>query len=87
VKRTTAWVFYVVGGVLALKSAVWGLAGGSLYASFTGIAFGIAVWWIVVGIGVRLGVTPDDFVASIKAALGFGEPFQTPAERREVTEN
>ena len=81
-----AWLFYVVGAVLALKSAVAGLAAGNLYGSFAGIAFGIAVWWIAVGFGVRLGVTPDDFIASIKYALGFGAPFEVEHERREVPE-
>lgn len=73
-KRMLAWVIYVFGGVLALKSVVGGLTQDSLLGWFTGIAYGIALWWVAVGFGLRLGVTPSDFVASIKSALGFDPP-------------
>lgn len=66
-----------MGGVFALRSVVAALSGEHWFGWFTGIAFGIAVWWFAVGLGVRLGVHPDDFVASIKSTLGFGEDFDT----------
>lgn len=76
-KSVVAWVGYVFGGVFALRSVVAGLSGDHWFEWFTGIAFAIAVWWFAVGLGVRLGVHPDDFVASIRSTLGFGEDFDT----------
>ncbi|MGH2806896.1 MAG: hypothetical protein ACRDKT_06445 [Actinomycetota bacterium] len=71
-RRMIAWAAYVLGAVIGLKSVITGLAGGGLFDAFGGIAYGIVAWWIAVGIGVRLGVTPDEFVASIVHFLGFG---------------
>jgi hypothetical protein len=71
-----AWVFYVLGGVVALQSAVVGLASGNLLTALMGIAYGIVAWWIAVGFGMRLGVTPDDFFASVASTLGFGRRIE-----------
>jgi hypothetical protein len=81
-KRMIAWVVYVLGGVFALKIVFAGFIGGSVFDAFGGIAYGIVFWWITVGIGVRLGVTPDDFLASLAGTLGFGEraKWNPPAE-------
>jgi hypothetical protein len=67
----SAWALYMAGGFFALKVAVSGLSDASLYAGIAGIAFAVATWWIAAGIAIRLGVTPDDFIASIVSSLGF----------------
>lgn len=68
-----AWAVYVLGTVLALKSVVSG-ASGDMIATFTGIAVGVVLWWIAAGVGIRLGVPPREFIASLKACLGLEEP-------------
>jgi hypothetical protein len=83
-KRMVAWIFYVLGGVVGLQSAIVGLASGNLLTGLMGIAYGIVAWWIAVGIGMRLGVTPDDFFASILSALGFGRRIE---DEPKVTED
>ncbi len=77
-KRAVAWGFYLLGAILALRNVALALSGDSIFEGLLGIAFGVAVWWIAVGFGVRLGMHPDEFIASIKSALGFGEDFETP---------
>ena len=83
-KRKVAFAFYVVGAVLAVRTLVAGLSAGDIGSWLFGIAFGLAIWWIAVGFGVRLGVDPDDFVASVKSILGFGRPFDTEEPTQEV---
>ena len=73
-RRMVAWTIYVLGGMLALRSIISGFAHDDFIAGFYGLGFGIATWWFAVGFGVRLGVSPDDFVASVKYGLGFGPP-------------
>jgi hypothetical protein len=81
-----AWVFYVLGSILALRSVVAGLSGDrGVFDWVLGIAFGVAIWWIAVGFGVRLGMHPDEFIAAIKSVLGFGENFDSEEPTREVT--
>jgi hypothetical protein len=77
-RSAIAWVVYMLGLVLGLKVLVTGLVNGSLWDAFGGVAFAVGVWWIAAGIGTRLGETPDDFMASIAAVLGFGDRPQAP---------
>ena len=69
--RKVAFAFYGLGAMLALRSFVTGLANDHVLAWFTGAALGLAIWWIAVGFGVRLGTEPSEFVAAIKSILGF----------------
>jgi hypothetical protein len=77
-KSALAWVVYMLGLVLGLKVLVTGLVSGGLWSAFGGVAFAVALWWIAAGIGVRLGETPEGFMASIAAVLGFGDSPQAP---------
>jgi hypothetical protein len=87
-RSALAWVVYVLGLVLGLKILVTGLNGG-LWDSFGGAAFAVGVWWVAAGIGTFLGETPDNFMASIAAVLGFGDRPQAPtvpADKKRRTE-
>lgn len=35
-------------------------------------------WWIVAGVGIRLGVPPSEFFRSLARVVGFVEPEQQP---------
>jgi hypothetical protein len=88
-RRALAWVVYMLGLVLGLDVVVTGLAADGLWEGFGGIAAAVVLWWIVAGIGIRLGVTPQDFMASIVSALGFGDRPQAPtvpAEKKSRSE-
>jgi hypothetical protein len=78
VRSALAWVVYMLGLVLGLDVLVSGLVAEGLWNALGGIAFAVGVWWIAAGIGTRLGETPDDFMASIAAVLGFGDRPQAP---------
>ena len=67
-----------LGLVLGLDVVVTGLAADGLWEGFGGIASAVVLWWIVAGIGIRLGVTPQDFMASIASVVGFGDRPQFP---------
>lgn len=71
-RRRVAYLFYIVGSVIAI--------GWIAEAGVLGLIGAIAVWWIVAGFGVRLGVTPDDFASSVKRVLGFGVQYDVPQE-------
>jgi hypothetical protein len=77
-RSAIALVVYLLGLVLGLKVLVAGLVNGGLWDAFGGIAFAVGVWWVAAGIGTRLGETPDAFMASIAAVLGFGDRPQAP---------
>jgi hypothetical protein len=77
-RSAIAWVVYMLGLVLGLDVLVSGLAADGLWDAFGGIAFAVGLWWVAAGIGTRLGETPDDFIASIAAVLGFGDRPQLP---------
>ncbi|MGH2818393.1 MAG: hypothetical protein ACRDJS_08045 [Actinomycetota bacterium] len=78
-RSAIAWVVYMLGLVLGLKVLVTGLVSDGLWGAFGGVAFAVALWWIAAGIGVRLGETPENFMASIAAVLGFGDRPQAPS--------
>jgi hypothetical protein len=77
-RSVIAWVVYMLGLVFGLKVLVTGLVNGGLWDAFGGVAFAVALWWIAAGIATRLGETPEDFMASIAAVLGFGDRPQAP---------
>lgn len=68
--RRVAFLFYIVGSLIAIG---WVVDAGPL-----GLIGAIPVWWIAVGFGVRLGVTPDEFASSVKHLLGFGVEYDVP---------
>jgi hypothetical protein len=86
-KRMVAWGIYMLGALLALRALITGFVEDSLYWGFAGVTFAVAIWWIAVGFGVRLGVTPDEFVASILSSLGFGRHYEEQPTSSQSTDN
>lgn len=68
--RRVAYLFYIAGSIIAIG---WIAEAGAL-----GLIGAIAIWWIAVGFGVRLGVTPDEFACSVKHLLGFDVDYDVP---------
>ncbi|MDP9067985.1 MAG: hypothetical protein M3N53_06530 [Actinomycetota bacterium] len=66
-RRRVAYLFYIAGSFIAINAIAEG--GGF------GLIGALAVWWIAVGFGVRLGVSPDEFASSVKRLLGFGVEY------------
>ena len=77
-RRALAWVVYMLGLVLGLDVLVTGFAAEGILDAFGGIAGAVVLWWITAGIGIRLGVPPQDFMESIASVVGFGDHPQAP---------
>ncbi|MDP9067523.1 MAG: hypothetical protein M3N53_04110 [Actinomycetota bacterium] len=88
-KRTLAIAIYLVGIPVCVAPAIaamaqfgfaWSLDGLSLI--LTNIIGGVVMWWIVAGIGIRLGVFPVEFFGWVSNRLGLGYEAPVPGARR-----
>lgn len=86
-KRMAAFFLYLIGTPVCIAPAIaaladfgWSLDG--LWLILMNIAVGIVMWWIVAGIGIRLGVFPIDFFRSIGRSLGLGYDSPVPGAKR-----
>lgn len=77
-RRGVAYLFYILGLMLGLAAFTGN--GGGFMGTLYGIVGAVAAWWIACGFGVRLGVTPDEFAASVKHLLGFGVHYGSSKE-------
>jgi hypothetical protein len=73
-RRAAALVVYVAGGLWALGALQASLS--ALWARDFAVAVvwlfpAVAGWWLTAGVGIRLGVSPRDFLAWLAAGLGF----------------
>lgn len=73
VKRTFAYLAYTLGTILALKTFLGGLSDDNPVGWLLGLT-GIAAWWIGAGVGIRLGVTPREFLRGVVRFLDLDEP-------------
>ncbi len=78
-QRVVAHFIYLFALVVGMGALGSGISHG-LWPTMMAIATAVVIWWIAVGFGVRVGVTPDDFVTSLKRLLGFGVEWDTPKE-------
>ena len=74
-KRVLAWVAYSLGAYFALSAVVQALLHGVL-GSLPDLALALGWWWIAMGIGIRLGMEPWQFVERLLAALGLARPTE-----------
>ena len=75
-KRASAWAAYAIGGLWSIKAAIGSLGYEGFFPTITGLMWALALWWFTVGLGVRLGVEPYEFVDDIKRGLGFRRPAE-----------
>lgn len=69
-----AVVAYVVGGLGALGIAfgiLHGVAHGDPWPYAAMIVVAVVPWWIAAGIGVRLGMRPEEFFRGVARFAGF----------------
>ena len=87
--RTVAFFLYLIGIPVCIAPAIaamadfgfaWSLEG--LWLILTNIAVGVVMWWIVAGIGIRLGVFPIDFFHAVARSLGLGYDSPFPGAKR-----
>jgi hypothetical protein len=79
-QKAVAHGIYVVAILIAITSLGSGASNG-LPGTALGAAGALAVWWIAVGFGVRMGYTPDDFLLSLKRFLGFDVEYDSTQEQ------
>ena len=69
-QRLVAHAVYLLALVVGMSALGSGISNG-VWPTMMALASAVVIWWIAVGFGVRLGVTPDAFVLSVKRVLGF----------------
>lgn len=73
-KRAAAFLSYYVGLALGL-GAMFNVAREADVWQFLFIPlWGLPIWWIAAGIGIRLGMYPSEFFRTLAMAAGFLEP-------------
>lgn len=79
--RCVAWFFYTFGMVVAVGVFTNGarlfVEAGNPIPAIMGLGLALAAWWLTVGIGVRLGMTPLQFARDVRKVLGFTKDWRT----------
>jgi hypothetical protein len=77
-KRTAAFLSYYIGLALGL-GAMFAVAREADAWEFLFLPlYGLPIWWIAAGIGIRLGVYPSEFFRRLATAAGLLEPQGKP---------
>lgn len=78
-KRMAAFLSYYVGLALALGSIVSVARDADVWELLFAPLYGVPIWWIAAGIGIRLGVYPSDFFRTLATVAGLIEPQPSEA--------
>lgn len=73
-KRASAFLSYYLGLALGLGVIFSAARGAEVWQFFFIPLYGLPIWWIAAGIGVRLGVYPSEFFRTLATASGLVEP-------------
>lgn len=73
-KRALAFLSYYLGLALGVGAIFNAAHGAEVWQSIFIPLYGLPIWWIAVGIAIRLGVYPSDFFRTVATAAGFLEP-------------
>jgi hypothetical protein len=79
-KRALAFLSYYVGLCLAIGGVFWAGRQAGLWELVFVPLYGLPLWWIAAGIGIRLGVYPSELFRTLATAAGLLEP---PAARED----
>lgn len=85
-KRAAAFSCYYVGMTVSIAT-MFSIARDAEVWQFLFLPlYGLPIWWIAAGIGIRLGVYPSEFFRRVGTAAGLVEPvsgttFETAPER------
>lgn len=73
-KRAAAFLSYYVGLALGLGTMFNVARDADVWQFLFLPLFGLPIWWIAAGIGIRLGVYPSEFFRTLATAAGLLEP-------------
>jgi hypothetical protein len=79
-KRGAAFVSYYVGLVFGLGTMFTVARNADAWEFLLVPIYGLPIWWIAAGIGIRLSVYPSEFFRRLATAAGLVEPQEAKRE-------
>ncbi|MGH2747085.1 MAG: hypothetical protein ACRDKB_04065 [Actinomycetota bacterium] len=73
-KRAVAYLSYYAGLSLGLGAMLAAARSAETWEFLLLPIYGLPIWWIAAGIGIRLGVYPSEFFRKLATAAGLIEP-------------